>query len=463
VPGVIDDVIIFARNMAEHREHLRQVLGRLRGEGYKCHPSKMRVGFPNVEYLGHLVMPSGTAPMGIKVEAIVKMLPPSDVSELRAVLGTANYYRKFVKDYSIIAAPLNNLVRQDVAWDWSEACQQAFDTIKERLTQAPILRRPDCSREFEFEFHTDWSGVGLGAVLIQRDNNKREYVIAYASRSNNRTERNYSSYPGKCLAAVWGVSHFRVYLYGSRFVLLTDHEPSKWLTKNEKLTSMHARWAHILLEYDFEVKHRLGVKSGDADGLSRNPLHDQTDLTDARMDHDPLPMSDPISVSAGLASLAYSKAGKMTSIENQPVEINQEDEPLFTGNAKDGELDVTHPNANSVSRDIWLDQGTLQYLKSKSFAPEADSKERDRVQHRSKGYFFLNGLLRKQTNPALGKIDKVVPPPKDRANLIRAIHIDTGHFWGYTKDIPFRNQLIFGVKCLRRSAEECLRAWYAIA
>jgi hypothetical protein len=70
----------------------------------------------------------------------------------------------------------------------------------------------------------------------------------------------------------------------------------------------------------------------------------------------------------------------------------------------------------------------LQYLKSKSFAPEADSKERDCVQHRSKGYYLLNGLLRKQTKPALGKIDKVVPPPKDRANLIRAIHIDTGHF-----------------------------------
>jgi hypothetical protein len=105
--------------------------------------------------------------------------------------------------------------------------------------------------------------------------------------------------------------------------------------KNEKLTGMHARWAHILSEYDFEVKHRPGVKSGDADGLSRNPLQDQIDLTDARMDHDSLPMSDPISVSAGLALLACSKAGKMTSIENQPIEINQEDKPLFTGNAND--------------------------------------------------------------------------------------------------------------------------------
>jgi hypothetical protein len=89
----IDDVIIFSKTLKDHKQHLRQVFGRLRGKGVKCHPSKMRVAFPDVDYLGHKVVPSGTAPMTVKVEAIVKMLPPSDVPELRAVLGTANYYR----------------------------------------------------------------------------------------------------------------------------------------------------------------------------------------------------------------------------------------------------------------------------------------------------------------------------------------------------------------------------------
>jgi hypothetical protein len=235
----INDVIIFSRNLDHHKQHLRQVLGRLRKKGVKCHPSKMRVGFPYVDYLGHKVVLSGTAPMTVKVEAIVKMLPPTDVSELRALLGTANYYRKFVENYGTIAAPLNNPLREDVAWNWSEECQKAFDTIKEKLSQAAILRRPDYSRPFEL--HTDWSGVGLGAILVQRDDQGREYVIAYASRSNNRTERSYFSHAGECLAAVLGVSHFRVYLYGRRFVLLTDHEPLKWLMTNEKLTGMRAR------------------------------------------------------------------------------------------------------------------------------------------------------------------------------------------------------------------------------
>jgi hypothetical protein len=156
-----------------------------------------------------------------------------------------------------------------VAWNWSEECQKAFDLIKEKLTQTSILRRPDYSRPFEL--HMDWSGVGLGAVLVQRDDEGREYVIAYASRSNNMTGKNYSSNAGECLAAVWGVSHFWVYLYGRRFVLLTDHEPLKRLMTNEMLTKMHARWAHILSEYDFEIRHRPGKRSGVADGLSCNP------------------------------------------------------------------------------------------------------------------------------------------------------------------------------------------------
>ena len=122
-------------------------------------------------------------------------------------------------------------------------------------------------------------------MLTQRDNEGNEYVIAYASRSCNKTERNYSSYHGECLAAVWAVSHFRYYLYGRKFTLITDHEPLEWLMTNEKLRGMHARWANILQEYDIYIKHRSGVKNLDADGLSRNPLPSEVDLTGARIDH----------------------------------------------------------------------------------------------------------------------------------------------------------------------------------
>jgi hypothetical protein len=95
---------------------------------------------------------------------------------------------------------------------------------------------------------------------------------------------------------------------------------------------------------------------------------------------------------------------------------------------KDGELVMSHPKKNPVSRDIWLDPGTLWYLRDKTFEEDASAQERDRLQHRAKGYYFMNTILRKQTSPTAGRIDKVVPPPKDRVNLIRAIHIEVGHF-----------------------------------
>jgi hypothetical protein len=132
-------------------------------------------------------------------EAITKMVAPTDVSKSRALLGTYNYYRKFMKNFARKAAPLNRLLQNDVPWEWSEPCQEAFERLKVSMTEAPILRRPDMN--LPFELHTDWSAVGLGTVLIQIDNNGKEFVIAYASRSNNRTKWNYSSYYGEKTAS----------------------------------------------------------------------------------------------------------------------------------------------------------------------------------------------------------------------------------------------------------------------
>jgi hypothetical protein len=109
-------------------------------------------------------------------------------------------------------------------------------------------------------------------VLTQMDDDGKEFVIAYASRSNNNAEAQYSSYEGKCLAAIWTIAHFRCYLYGNEFLLVTDHQPLKWLMESDKLTGKLTRWALMLMEYDFKVVHRAGLVNMDADGLSRNPI-----------------------------------------------------------------------------------------------------------------------------------------------------------------------------------------------
>jgi hypothetical protein len=152
--------------------------------------------------------------------------------------------------------------------------------LKQKLGAVPILRRLDVSKSFQL--HTDWSSLGLGAVVTHKDDFGREYVVAYATRNNNTAEANYSSYEGETLAAVWAIAHFWPYIYGQHFTLATDHQPLRWLMESNKLTGKLARWALLLQEYDFEVVHRAGITNTDADGLSRNPSPSDEDLTGAR-------------------------------------------------------------------------------------------------------------------------------------------------------------------------------------
>jgi hypothetical protein len=163
----IDDVIVYSKSFEEHLTHLRATFARIREKGVKLHPKKLKLAMPSVPYLGHEIVPNGTAPQQAKVDAIVNMPAPQGVTELRAFPGSVNYYRKFIEKCSHICAPLHRLLQLSAAWDSDEACQKAFEKLKVKLTEAPILSRPDYSRPFEL--HTNWSAVGLGAVLVQRD------------------------------------------------------------------------------------------------------------------------------------------------------------------------------------------------------------------------------------------------------------------------------------------------------
>jgi hypothetical protein len=202
-------------------------------------------------------------------------------------------------------------------------------------------------------------------------------------------------------------------LWASAVVLKTDHEPLKWLMTSKKLTGMHARWASILQEYNVDIQHRSGLTHGDADGLSRNPLPKEEDRTDARMHHD----SPVSSVTTGLALLACVGTEAIKTAADQPE---------FGSTEKDGGPQATESGAaNSASRDVWQDEATLAYLRTGSHVPGLTAAVKDRVQHRAKHYHFEKNLLHKCMSAG---VDKIVPEPHLRANLIRATHLDTGHF-----------------------------------
>jgi hypothetical protein len=169
---------------------------------------------------------------------------PTDAHILRSFIELCNYYMIYVQNFNIITYPLYALLNKDVVWTWSEKAQETFNTLKEKFSEFPILRKPDFSKVFIL--HTDWSAFGIDVILGQLDEEGKEYVIAYASRSNNKVESNNSSYEGECITVVWAIIHFKPYLYGTNFTLYTNHEPIKWLMTNNKLTNKLVRWALIL-------------------------------------------------------------------------------------------------------------------------------------------------------------------------------------------------------------------------
>ena len=196
----IDDIIIWSSSFAEHLEHLDIVLRRLREWGLKIILGKCLFGAEEVDFLGHRVIRFGIRPQLEKTQAIRDMQTPFDLSGLRALLGLFSYSRKFVPALSTIAAPLNRLLKKDSPWRWGEVEQAVVDHLKRLLCSDPVQRRPDYAKPFRLQ--TDWSVDGVGAVLSQLDERGQEFVVAYASKSSNSAEQNYSSYNGESLAVV---------------------------------------------------------------------------------------------------------------------------------------------------------------------------------------------------------------------------------------------------------------------
>jgi len=203
----IDDVLVHSKGLLQHLAHLEELFKGLHKVNMKIHPKKREFAITSVVYLGHRILPNGIMPHWAKIVVIMEMPNPTDVHTLRSFIGLCNNYRIYVQDFSTIAQAFYALLKKDVAWTWSDEAQEAFNTLKEKLSELPILRRPDFNKVFIL--HIDWSALGIRAIIGQLDEEGKEYAITYASRNNNKAESNYSSYEGECLAVVWVVIHFR--------------------------------------------------------------------------------------------------------------------------------------------------------------------------------------------------------------------------------------------------------------
>ena len=247
----------------EHLSHQEDVFKRLREANVKLNSKKCNFVKQKVEYLGHIVTPDGISTNLDKVRVVQEFPTPSNLKEFRNFLGLANYYRRFVKGCSHIAAPLNALTRKGVSFKWSEQCAVAFDKLKRALVSAPVLAYPNFCKPFLLL--VDASSTGIGFTLGQVQNGK-EVVIAYNGRSLNQAGQNYSTTERE-----EGIKKFQPYLHRRRFTVVTDHSSLRWLMNVKYASGRLATWALLLQQYDFEIVHRPGKVHGNADSLSRRP------------------------------------------------------------------------------------------------------------------------------------------------------------------------------------------------
>lgn len=191
---------------------------------------------------------------------------PSNLKELKSFLGLVGYYRRFIENFSQIATPLNFLTKKDTKFQWITECELAFRRFKEILVAPPLLQFPNFDKPFFLT--TDASGKAIGAVLSQGVIGT-DLPISFASRTLNTAEQNYDASERELLAAVWGMKHFRPYLYGRYFTIVTDHRPFLWIFNVRDLTSRLLKWAIKLEEYDYKIVYKPGKLNTNADGLSR--------------------------------------------------------------------------------------------------------------------------------------------------------------------------------------------------
>ena len=274
----LDDILVFADSFAQMITRLRWTFVKLRNYGLKIKPKKCVLFQTSVQFLGHVVSAKGIETDPDKVKAVTDCVKPMSVKEVRSFLGLTGYYRKFVPKYSSIASPLTNLTKDDVVFEWTEECQEAFDNLKVKLTTAPILGYPNY--ELPFILETDASLKGLGAVLSQKHEGVN-YVVAYASRKLSGAEfndSNYSSMKLELLALKWAVTQaFRQYLAGSECHVYTDNNPIvHFQSSNVAVAEM--RWIAQLSDYHLVMHFRSGKLNANADALSRQHTYIPTEL-----------------------------------------------------------------------------------------------------------------------------------------------------------------------------------------
>ena len=268
----IDDILIFSKTFEEHIQHVEIVLNALREARLQIRADKCVWFARELDYLGHHLSADGIAPTEEKVIAIRKARAPTNLKELRSFLGIANYYRRFVLNFAQIASPLNALLREDTPYVWTREQQVAFDKLIVALTTTvPLPCAIYDGRPFILD--TDASNEGMGAVLSQMDNGVERPIAYWSAGYATNAQQDYSATDREMLAILRAMTHFRHSIDGAKVMIRTDHQPLVHIMQSKELPDgMRGRWITKLQQWNWNVTYRPGLKNGNADACSRNPV-----------------------------------------------------------------------------------------------------------------------------------------------------------------------------------------------
>ena len=269
VTAIVVDILVFSKTRAEHDQNLRKVLTRAHEQGIKLKADKVKIGVAEVRYFGNILTQNGLKIDDKNLSAIRQMNAPKDKSELETILGIVTYLTHFAPNLATLTAPLRNLLKKDVEFVWNESHDEAFQKIKDVLTDSPVLAY--FNPKLEVTLQVDASKYGLGATLLQEGR-----PVSYASKTLTQTKIGYAQIEKEMLGTLFGAKRFHKYIYGRRVTVESDAKPLSSIAK-KPLSSAPLRLQRILLQfqrYDLDIKHVSGRDIPLADTLSRKFLPD---------------------------------------------------------------------------------------------------------------------------------------------------------------------------------------------
>ena len=268
----LDDILIYSENEKDHQEHVRRVLERLRQHNLHARPDKCSFHTKEVEYLGVIVSPAGIAMDPTKVQTILDWPAPRKVRDVQSFLGFANFYRRFIDNFSGIVRPITRLLSKSTVWKWSPECQSVFELLKTVFTTAPILRH--YNPEHPVILECDASDFAIAAILSQTDSTTKEiHPIAFHARTMLPAELNYDIYDKELLAIFEAFKQWRAYLEGvpHQIMVYSDHNNLQYFTTTKQLSRRQARWSEYLSGFNFTIVYRAGRLGAKPDALTRRP------------------------------------------------------------------------------------------------------------------------------------------------------------------------------------------------